>query len=147
MYTPQIVVDGATALVGSDRARALTAIREAAKRPKGTIDLAWAGAGDASIEIRTVASSMLAKSTMFLALTEDGLRSDVRRGENEGRKLAHTAVTRRLSAIGTADGSGAFARVLPLTLDRTWQRRAIRVVAFAKRDTGPVTAIQVLGTR
>jgi len=147
VYTPQIVVDGATGIVGSDRARTLTAIREAAARPKGTIDLAWAGTGDTSIEIRTVASPMLAKSTVFLAITEDGLRSDVRRGENGGRKLAHSAVTRRLTAVGTADASGAFARVLPLSLDRGWQRRAVRVVVFAKREPGPVTAIQVLDAR
>ena len=75
---------------------------------------------------------------MFLAITEDGLQSSVKRGENEGRELKHDGVTRRLVEVGRADDTGAFRRVVPVSLDNTWNRARLRVVAFVQSSAGRV---------
>ena len=42
------------------------------------------------------------RADILVAVTEDQLRSDVKRGENHGRVLAHAAVVRQLTTIGEA---------------------------------------------
>src|SRR5215472_8372575 len=86
-YTPQMVVDGKTAFVGSDSRRALQVISAAAKAPKARIDLRCAGD---LLEIRADAASD--DSDVLFAISENGLSSNVRRGENKGRTMEHDAV-------------------------------------------------------
>jgi hypothetical protein len=61
-----------------------------------------------------------------VAITEDGLRSNVRAGENSGRTLVHSAVVRRLVTIGDAQRDQASART-EIGLDREWQGFSLAV--------------------
>jgi hypothetical protein len=143
VYTPQVLVDGGSGVVGSDRAAVLKAIREVAAAPKIPIAVSWANDRQA-VEIVVPSDKRAARASVFLAITEDGLQSSVKRGENEGRELKHDGVTRRLTEVGRSDGTGAFRRVVPVSFDSAWNRPRLRVVAFIQSSTGRVVAVQLL---
>ena len=69
---------------------------------------------------------------IVVAITEDHLRSDVKRGENHGRTLTHAAVVRHLAAIGEAANEGATSARADILLARYWQREHLNIVAFVQ---------------
>lgn len=139
IYTPQMVVDGETAFVGSDRAAALAAVRKATTRPKRVVHLTWQSAGQLDIEI--AAGNDRSASRVFLAVIEDGLANKVTRGENSGHTLPHDAVVRRLVELGQTTKEGAYHATIPVALDATWQRAATRVVVWTQRPGEAVSAV------
>jgi len=133
VYTPQMIVDGGAAFVGSDRAAALAAIARAAAAPKAALSLTWTSTAPPTLSVTLTGGAPAAGATVFLAIVEDGLSSSVRAGENSGHVLPHGAVTRRLVEIGTADRAGTFTQAdLRITLDAAWHASALHVVAFAQ---------------
>ena len=84
---------------------------------------------------------------VFLAVTEDGLKPQVGRGENEGRELRNDAVTRWLIRAGETDPRGAFHRVVPVTIDQSWKSGALRVVEFVQRAGGNVAAVNAISVQ
>ena len=107
IYTPQAVVDGAKEFVGSDWAAAREHIRAAAAIPKVpvTIELDAQSPGSDRVLARIVVSPSTARASkvhVLLAVAEDGLVSDVRRGENADRKLSHMAVVRSVESSGSS---------------------------------------------
>jgi hypothetical protein len=133
IYTPQIIVDGVAALVGHDRAAVFDAIRRAAGRRKQPVAVEWSPeASKASVTVEK--SPETAGATVFLAVTEDGLRTPVARGENAGRTLDHAAVARRFTQIGKTDSAGGFTAVIPVTLAPGWHRPKIKIVVFVQVD-------------
>ena len=143
VFTPQVIVDGGDAFVGSDRHAALAAITGAVAQPKAPIRLGWTAGAGSSLLVE-IADATVAGATVWLAVTEDGLASDVTRGENGGHRLEHAAVTRQLTAIGHADRAGRFEATRSLTLDRAWRRSALHVVVFAQPDR--LTRVVAAGT-
>jgi len=131
VYTPQMVVDGRQEHVGSDAPAAREMIAAAARQPKAAVSLSMDG-DRLKIEIGALPLDPGEVADVQLALTEDGLKSRVVRGENEGRTLWHRGVVRRLSRIGVADSRG-FSVATPLVLDPRWKRGKLRAVAFVQR--------------
>ena len=127
VYTPQMVVDGKAEFVGSDGSRAADAIRRAASAPKASVFVA---VSDGAAKIRVAGASKGAD--VMLAITEDGLSSDVRAGENSGRHLAHVAVVRSLRHVGGVDAKGAYEGSIPLTFGKDWKRARLSAVAFVQ---------------
>lgn len=131
VYTPQLVVDGAAEVVGSDEPKVTEAIRKAANGTHLPLRVSASLRGDAmrvTVEA-PAAPSGLEKTDIVVALVEDGLSSAVRRGENGGRTLKHSAIVRRHQAIAALEpesfvGEGEW-RISP-----AWQRPQLRVVAF-----------------
>ena len=105
VYTPQMVVDGRSQLVGSHSQMALQAIADAARLAKLDVNVAIAKSGSKSVTLAVQVqkgSSISEGDTaeVILAVTESGLLSSVVRGENSGRKLTHSAVV-QLTKLGT----------------------------------------------
>jgi hypothetical protein len=140
IYTPEMIVDGETAFIGSDRAAARNAIIKAASTPKVPIALGWTSADRPTATIAIGANPGTARASIVVAITEDGLRSSVLRGENAGRTLTHASVTRRLSIVGQASADGSFHLELPLKIDPAWNRHALRLVVFAQQSRHQITA-------
>lgn len=136
VYTPQMVVDGRAELVGSDEEGARRAVEEASRGPKAVIELTW-GATTGDIPLRITVRN-LPRATrgdtaeVLLALTEDGLTRDVPRGENAGRRLAHTAVVRDLTAVGTIRPDSMFEVERAVRLKADWKRDALHAVVFVQ---------------
>ncbi|HSB64861.1 MAG TPA: DUF1223 domain-containing protein [Thermoanaerobaculia bacterium] len=134
VYTPQVVVDGYVELLGSDETKARRAVEEAARRPKTAIELSRTASGSGpALRIRVRVMPPVAPgdtAELLLALTEDGLASDVSRGENAGRQLVHIAVVRDLAVVGALRPGASFETERPLHLNADWKRNALHAVAF-----------------
>jgi hypothetical protein len=134
IYTPQMVVNGRAEFVGSDAAAARRAIEKSLSVPHGTIH-ADVNASSADRIVVSVSVSDLPPVThgdhadVVLAVTEDRLQSDVKRGENKGHVLTHAAVVRYLATIGE---SGAALPSADVPLSPEWQREHLKLVAFVQ---------------
>jgi hypothetical protein len=126
-YTPQMVVDGTTAFVGSDSRRALQVIAAAAKVDKANVALHCA-ADPLSLGIHIDGGHE--DADVLLAIAENGLASNVTRGENRGRQIEHDGVTRRLTVIGHARKQQTFEAEQKIALDRSWRRENLSAVVF-----------------
>ena len=104
VYTPQMVVDGKTEFVGTDESAARRAIEAAAKGPRAFARVVPA----TDRELRVTIAGAPPGASVVLAVTEDPPVSDVTRGENAGRKLAHVAVAREIRVVGAVDARGRF---------------------------------------
>ncbi|KFE60609.1 DUF1223 domain-containing protein [Hyalangium minutum] len=141
MYTPQMVVDGQRAFVGGeDEAR--TQAAAAAQRPKVPLRLTARVEGETVVvRVRTEAAPAPGLE-LWAALAEEGLSSDVKRGENAGKKLSHAAVVRTLATLPPAKASeGSFVSEARLKLAAGWKRDKLRVVAVLQAPGGPVSGV------
>ena len=136
VYTPQMIVDGREAFVGNDLNAARRAIETASALPHGVIHVAIETTTGNALTV-SVAATQLPPLTagdhadLVVAIIEDHLRTEVKRGENQGRTLTHAAVVRTLQTIGEASGDAATSRAR-ITLSSDWRRDSLKIVAFAQ---------------
>ena len=104
VYTPQIVVDGRLERIGNDAAAVQQVIAQAGRAPKAVVGVTVVRSADGRNLLVNVRAEMpppaLAsrdRIDVLVAVTEDNLVTDVRRGENRGRTLEHSAVVRSLT--------------------------------------------------
>jgi hypothetical protein len=153
IYTPQMVVNGQSAFVGSDMSRAYHEIGAAAQSATTLVDL---GTGpnahdpdllDLSVQVTNAKTAKWRDSNVYLAVTESGLTTFVPRGENSGRTLRHSSVVRSFGVIGRVNPQGANGGQLvsTLRLPRDWKRENLRAVVFVQeRDTFRITGAGVV---
>jgi hypothetical protein len=138
VYTPQLVIDGRLAAVGSDTGAIQRAIRQAAEAPKAAVDVTVIRQRDRELEVRLRVDvpptlTLRESADVVVAVVEDNLHSDVRRGENRGRTLKHDAVVRSLAAVGTLpSGDRTWSTSAPVNLAREWRPANVRVVTFVQ---------------
>lgn len=135
-YTPQMIVDGRTEFVGSKRGTALDAIAKAALASKANVSLAVKTLAANSITMTVQVQNLPAisrgdKADVMLAITESNLVSKVARGENSGRELAHSSVTRKLIKIGDIAGK-TFSAQPSVRLESFWKRQQLKAVVFVQ---------------
>lgn len=134
MYTPEMVVDGRVGFTGSQRSTALRAIAQAAAAPKAKVSLTRSG-DTLSITVADVPDA--APAEVLLALAEEGLSSDVRRGENAGSVLVHGPVVRSLKKLGSI-AAGARGQVFSgsetVTLPAAYRRDRTRAVVLVQGE-------------
>jgi hypothetical protein len=111
VYTPQMVVDGRTDVVGSERGDVAAAIGKAAG-PKLAIAIEK-DAGGYRVVIPAAAPPVGGPATVWLALFDSQRETGVKRGENGGRTLKEYNIVREWRQIATWDGS---ALSLPLAM-------------------------------
>ena len=139
VYTPQMVVDGREAFVGSDLAAARRAIERAASVAHGVIHLTLdPQASDKSKIVVVVEVNNLPAlpaddpAELLLASTEDHLRTEVKHGENQGRTLTHAAVVREMVTLAPMSAGGGSERGT-LRIDSDWKRENVKIVAFLQQ--------------
>lgn len=126
-YTPQMIVNGRTELVGNDSAALARAIAEQKSTGNTTVSLRLDGSSAAAVKVEGASSG----SRVFLAVTEGNLVTRVQRGENGGRELRHEGVVRRLTDIGPVI-SGRFKANVPMKLDAGWQTDKLKVIVLVQ---------------
>jgi hypothetical protein len=143
VYTPQTVVAGRSAFVGSDR----DALEKTAARFQG-------GESCADIRIESVQSTGVKLSVtvdhvkaakgelhVMLALFENGLTTKVLRGENGGSTLRNDFVVRRLVDLGTLPPKGhAFRRNFSGPWDPSWKKDRSGAAVFIQ-DAGTLAVL------
>ncbi len=140
VYTPQVLLQGRDA-DWRNGPRFASAVAAAARSPaRAAIALTVAPQADAvavSVVARVPGPADRRGARVFVALTGDGLASEVKAGENAGKRLVHDHVVRALRDVAidaAGDGTGTF--VLP------WPAEAgspVTVAAFVQNvDNGAV---------
>lgn len=153
IYTPQMVVNGEAAFVGSDGERAYREIGRAGQGQTTSVDLKSAlNASDPelvnlTVQVNNVKAGKPHNSNVYLAVTESNLSSNVTRGENSGRLLRHAPLVRSFGVIGKIDSHGSKAGTMTdtLRLPREWKRENLRAVVFVQeRDSYKITGAGII---
>jgi hypothetical protein len=113
-YTPQMVVDGRTDVVGSERDDVEAAIGKAGAQAKLAVAIEKDGAGYRAV-IPAAAAPPGGPATVWLALFDSQRETRVARGENGGRTLKEYNIVREWRQIGSWDGR---ALTLPLPMPK-----------------------------
>lgn len=95
IYTPQLVINGNTHVVGSDKDKVAEEIEKALKvKAKSSITLLSKKIKSRQYEIYYNIKGKYKNQWLQTALIEDGLKSNVNAGENDGEKLYHDNIVR-----------------------------------------------------
>jgi len=146
-YTPQIVVNGKTQLVGSDGPALLKAISEV-QQQEATVKIVSAKVEGGSVVASVAVAGELSKhgADLYVVVAQDETTTKVTAGENKGRTLQNAAVARtfqkaaRLKAIGETT-----VRIpLPVDLKTTADSRRHLIVWAQEPDLGPVLGVDTL---
>lgn len=143
-YTPQMVVDGRTEFVGSQGHKAQQTIAQSARMEKTQVALSHANPGKPGEERFSVKIGKLPGTKqhdtveVWLAITETGLHSAVKRGENAGEDLHHAAIVRSIQKIGEAKAGEetSFAGDASAALLVEWKRENLKAVVFVQEKKG-----------
>jgi len=132
VYTPQMVVDGDAEFVGSNGDLASKAITNAAKAAKGKIEASIDGD---NLKVAISALPNHGEASVFLAIAEDGIVTDVKRGENAGSKLPHISIVRELREIAVLKAADASKKVeVKIETLPAWNRGNLKYIVFVQED-------------
>jgi hypothetical protein len=128
VYTPQVVLNGKTAIVGNGDGELNGAVAKAARLGKSpTITAAngsvTIGAGKGSADI------------VLIHYDPRSHMVSIRAGENGGKKLPHKNIVRQLTTLGSWSGKAVTFKV-PTKRDAAWKA----VVIVQAKKTGPILA-------
>ena len=133
VYTPQMVVNGQAEFNGADAQRAIREIRRAASTPRSAVSLLLKDSSNLSLTIGHFPAGTK-NVEILLAITEDALADDVRKGENAGQRLSHTGVVRSMASVARFDARKTpdFASDVPLGLRDEWARQNLHAVVLVE---------------
>lgn len=104
-YTPQMVLNGRDQFVGSNSVALDRALRDDAQRTHADLRILSSKLSADGVDVKFSFSGHTSKPLDVVAvLTDDADRSNVMRGENSGRLLAHVSVARSLTKVATVAG-------------------------------------------
>lgn len=142
-YTPQMVVDGTEAFIGSNRTLLARALQKVVVAPKVSIQISSPHIENGKMIAHLSTGEVPAKAVVFVALALDHAQSQVLHGENGGKHLEHVAVVKRLSSIGKVKKGEPFSKEVSLGLDSSLQ--PYRLIAFIQEGSdGPVLGATVV---
>lgn len=136
VYTPQMVVDGHREFVGSRSLAAREAIEKAANEPKAEITLVASANSSPEkpafdVQIKNPGGISPHDATeLWVVVTEKGLQTDVKAGENSGETLKHAPVVRSLRKIDTLRDPAGYNRQIQLPTAPGWKTGNLSVVVF-----------------
>jgi hypothetical protein len=141
LYTPQLIVAGADAFVGSDSDHADASIaRSLASAPSVRLTLhVHTTPAEALVDYQ--ADGAPPGAVIDLAVVERSATTDVRAGENAGRTLRHANVVRSFASSALASPSGTIALRLPPAL----RRDGADVIGYVQRPPGDGHGMPVVG--
>jgi hypothetical protein len=139
-YTPQMIVDGTSELRGTGAER-LQTLEKAAALPHVVVQI-----GSLTIEAKTqVVLSVHVEAgeapekrnaDIYVVVALDHAESQVLRGENSGKHLAHVAVVQEFKKIGKLDKAKPFSQDFQVKLKPGTDPSNLRVIAFVQ-ESGP----------
>lgn len=137
VYTPEMVIDGERAAVGGNAVEIRNAVEAALHNRKVAVTVANPVRDGNQIKFHLSSADLPTgegSATVYVALAENKVQSNVAGGENGGRSLTHVAVVRELSAVGTVKGGTSLSKDISLPLPSRAGSSGFRVVAFLQND-------------
>ena len=143
IYTPQMIVDGQTEFVGSNLAMARKAISDQAKNQKAVIEISNAGN---KLKVKISDAPTHDDSYVWLAIAEDDLKTNVKRGENGGKTLDHVSVVREMKLLGDfASTDKIFETETALSFNAVWKKENLKFVVFVQsKDSKKIFGVRKL---
>jgi hypothetical protein len=135
-YTPQMIVDGTDQFTGSDAARALRSIGQAARTAKVALalsPLSFDGSRLSGAVSVAASSGPAPKADLYAAVVEAIASTEVQRGENGGRTLHHVSVLRSLQRIGSPADTATAPLKFSIATPKGAPADNLRVVVFLQR--------------
>lgn len=144
VYTPQAIINGQTEFVGSESAKMHSEIAQGLKHPEqGIISLSNLAISKDKINFNYNATSS-ARSKIVFALVQKDAVSEIKSGENKGRRLSHVQIARHLEFL---DLNKSKTGVMQLALPAGSDASQFEVIAFVQNSaSGAITAATKLGT-
>ena len=126
IYTPQVIVNGNTELVGSDKIRLQKTIdRELNKGGVSNIIIKVQSVNNKSVNV-SYRLNGLSDNVLNIAIVQLAGQTDVKRGENGGKQLHHINIVREFKTIKNPTENGNISLSLPNGLTD----KDIRVLAY-----------------
>ena len=133
VYTPQAIVAGQTELNGADQHGLERAVADA------PVQLALDAKATRDEKGLHVTATAPADAAVWVVVWEDGLETDVQRGENAGKHMTENHVVRALDGVVKPGKKGT----IDIALDPSWKK--IGAAAFAQnKDTFAIVGSTVL---
>jgi hypothetical protein len=137
VYTPQIVVNGKKEFVGSEEVTLRNAIKSSLKQDASaqiTLTDLKANGNKATLHYQTEGNGN--NTVLLLALVQKNAVSNVRAGENSGRKLAHVQIIHELRSVILSNGRGG---VESIDLPKEFNPQGWEVIALIQNtNTGEI---------
>lgn len=134
VYTPQLVINGSRGMVGSNESAVRSAVNAAlSTEPSAHLELVAMRGSDGTIGIDVKALQSTSEPLdIWVAIVEDGLETNVARGENGGRTLKNDNVVRELRRTSTLEPHGHDTSHIEIKPQREWKLEKLELVAFAQ---------------
>lgn len=133
VYTPQLIVDGRSELLGSDADKLKTVVEAAARTEKAPLQVeALESSGKKSrirISLQHWPAGESGRAELLVAVASNQMKSQVSAGENAGKLLTHVAVVRSLESLGNISVGTPLNRDVTIPLNSE-DLDAVRIVAF-----------------
>ncbi len=138
VYTPEMVVSGASEFVGSDARAAAKAIGEAEAAQQYTVNITsisvdGSGVLHAHLNAEPLANSERGVAEVYCAVALNHAESQVTHGENEGNRLTHVAVVQTLQKAGTVEAGKNFDQNVTVQLKPGADPASLRVIGFVQQ--------------
>ncbi len=131
LYTPEMIVDGREAFVGSDRDHARDSVARALARPAtATVSLRARPSGPGAVAVDYDVKGAPAGAVLSIVVVDRSASVAVRAGENAGRTLHHTDTARGLATVALAHASGTQVVTVPPDATRDGE------IAFVQEGAG-----------
>ena len=114
VYTPQLVINGATEMIGSDADKIALAVDNTLKEsPSVTLSVAAIGINNNTISFNYKATGTLTNMLIHAVLVQAKVFTNIKAGENRGLKLTNYNVVRDFVTTDKAAAEGKFLLQLP----------------------------------
>ncbi len=108
VYTPEAIVNGKTEFTGSDKSRLTKTIDQELKNPAPVPLTLEAREGKDKTIIASYKLTALTGQSLNVALVQRNADTEVKRGENEGKRLHHINIVRDLRTVAASSGGVVF---------------------------------------
>ncbi|MBC9914638.1 DUF1223 domain-containing protein [Chitinophaga varians] len=135
IYTPQLIVNGRTEMVGSEEGAVLGAISAALQETNAQPLSLKAAQANSELTISYSGAVPNKKARILVALVQKNASSQVNAGENAGKQLTHVQIVRRLQQQELKEEGE-----VTLSLPDDFRKNGWEVIAFVQhKNTGAIT--------
>ncbi len=149
-YTPQIVVDGAVQMNGSDVRAVTGALETARSHARIGVRMSSLSVDGKSLRLHIATDALpptakARKADVFVAVALNHAQSHVSAGENKGRDIHHVAVVESINKVGAVEMGKNFDRDVVVKLKSAPDLNNLRLVAFVQEsDAGNVVGATLM---
>lgn len=136
IYTPQVVINGRHEFVGSDKTKLqFITSAEIKNAVNKKLELTTDGLAGKTVTVNYKTEGASGE-ILHIALVQTEASTDVKRGENGGRKLHHINIVRDFKTVSAKNGT------VQLQIPSALTTADVKVIAYLQQKDGTVTAVQ-----